>query len=322
MRLLVIGGAGFVGNNCVRRWVSAGREVVVYDLFTYAGRPENLLDVRERITIIKGDVADEAALDRAVADHRPDLVVNFAAESHVDRSINEPARFVRTNVLGVFALMEVARRRKVPVVHISTDEVYGDMYGLPSANEEAPLRPSSPYSASKASGDLFILSYVRTYGVDAKIVRPSNMYGPYQHPEKLIPRTVARILLGRPAVIYGDGGDVRDYLYVEDFCEALDAIAEKGQHVIYNVPGGNPRTVREVVESVIKILGRGEVRWGRARPGGDRAYAMEGRHVAELGWRPKTPWEVGLRRTVEWYVANRWWWEPLVDDYVLKDEPW
>jgi dTDP-glucose 4,6-dehydratase len=322
MRLLVIGGAGFVGSNCVRRWVSAGREVVVYDLFTYAGRPENLQDVRERITIVRGDVADEAALDRAVADHRPDLVVNFAAESHVDRSINEPARFVRTNVLGVFALMEVARRRRVPVVHISTDEVYGDMYGLPSANEEAPLRPSSPYSASKASGDLFILSYARTYGVEAKIVRPSNMYGPYQHPEKLIPRTVARILLGRPAVIYGDGGDVRDYLYVEDFCEALDTIAERGRHVIYNVPGGNPRTVREVVESVIKILGRGEVRWGRARPGGDRAYAMEGRRVAELGWRPKTPWEVGLRRTVEWYVANRWWWEPLVDDYVLRDEPW
>jgi dTDP-glucose 4,6-dehydratase len=322
MRLLVVGGAGFVGSNCVRRWVSAGREVVVYDLFTYAGRPENLLDVRERITIVRGDVADEAALDRAVADYRPDLVVNFAAESHVDRSINEPARFVRTNVLGVFALMEVARRRRVSVVHISTDEVYGDMHGLPPAGEEAPLRPSSPYSASKASGDLFILSYVRTYGVDAKIVRPSNMYGPYQHPEKLIPRTVVRTLLGRPAVIYGDGGDVRDYLYVEDFCEALDAIIERGRHVIYNVPGGNPRTVREVVESVIRILGRGEVRWGRARPGGDRAYAMEGRRVAELGWRPKTPWEVGLRRTVEWYLANRWWWEPLVDDYVLRDEPW
>jgi len=319
---LVIGGAGFVGSNCVRRWVSAGREVAVYDLFTYAGRPENLQDVRERITIVRGDVADEAALDRAVADYRPDLVVNFAAESHVDRSINEPARFVRTNVLGVFALMEVARRRKVPVVHISTDEVYGDMHGLPSANEEAPLRPSSPYSASKASGDLFILSYARTYGVDAKIVRPSNMYGPYQHPEKLIPRTVARILLGRPAVIYGDGGDVRDYLHVEDFCEALDVIIERGRHVIYNIPGGNPRTVREVVESVIRILGRGEVRRGRARPGGDRAYAMEGRRVAELGWRPKTPWEVGLRRTVEWYVANRWWWEPLVDGYVLMDEPW
>jgi dTDP-glucose 4,6-dehydratase len=322
MRLLVIGGAGFVGSNCVRRWVSAGRDVVVYDLFTYAGRPENLLDVRERITIIRGDVADEAALDRAVADYRPDLVVNFAAESHVDRSINEPARFVRTNVLGVFALMEVARRRRVPVVHISTDEVYGDMYGLPPVGEEAPLRPSSPYSASKASGDLFILSYVRTYGVDAKIVRPSNMYGPYQHPEKLIPRTVVRILLGRPAVIYGDGGDVRDYLYVEDFCEALDAIVERGRYVVYNVPGGNPRTVREVVESVVGILGRGEVRWGRARPGGDRAYAMEGRRVGELGWRPKTPWEVGLRRTVEWYLANRWWWEPLVDDYVLRDEPW
>ncbi len=322
MRLLVVGGAGFVGSNCVRRWVRAGRDVVVYDLFTYAGRPENLQDVRDRVAVIRGDVADEAALDRAVADHRPDLVVNFAAESHVDRSINEPARFVRTNVLGVFALMEVARRRRVPVVHISTDEVYGDMHGLPPAGEEAPLRPSSPYSASKASGDLFILSYARTYGVDAKIVRPSNMYGPYQHPEKLIPRTVARILLGRPAVIYGDGGDVRDYLYVEDFCEALDAIIERGRHAVYNVPGGNPRTVREVVESVTRILGRGEVRRGRARPGGDRAYAMEGRRVAELGWRPRTPWEAGLRRTVEWYLANRWWWEPLVDGYVLMDEPW
>jgi len=322
MRLLVIGGAGFVGSNCVKRWVTASREVVVYDLFTYAGRVENLLEIKDKVVIIKGDVADEAALDKVVAEYKPDLVINFAAESHVDRSINEPARFIRTNVLGVFALMEVARQRKTPVIHISTDEVYGDLHGLPPADEESPLRPSSPYSASKASGDLIVLSYVRTYGVEARVVRPSNMYGPFQHPEKLIPRTVTRILLGRPAVIYGDGSDVRDYLYVEDFCEALDLIAERGRYVVYNVPGGNPRTVKEVVEAIIKILGRGEVKWGRARPGGDRVYAMRGERVAELGWRPKTPWEVGLRRVVEWYVTNRWWWEPLVDEYVLREEPW
>jgi dTDP-glucose 4,6-dehydratase len=322
VRIFAIGAAGFVGSNCVRRWVAQGREVVVYDLFTYAGRPENLQDVAGKIAIIKGDVADEASLDRAVADHKPDLVVNFAAESHVDRSINEPARFIRTNVLGVYALAEVARRRKTPVVHISTDEVYGDMYGKPPAAEDSPLLPSSPYSASKASGDLFLLAYARTYGLDVKIVRPSNMYGPYQHPEKLIPRTVVRVLLGKPAVIYGDGSDVRDYLYVADFCEALDLIAERGSDVVYNVPGGNPRTVREVVEAVLRILGRGEVKRGRARPGGDRAYAMRGDKIAALGWRPKTPWEAGLRSTVEWYVANRWWWEPLVDEYVVRDEPW
>ncbi|MEM3997753.1 MAG: dTDP-glucose 4,6-dehydratase [Pyrobaculum sp.] len=322
MRLLAIGAAGFVGSNCVRRWAARGVDVVVYDLFTYAGRPENLLEVRDKIVVVRGDVADQPSLLKAVDDYKPDLVVNFAAESHVDRSINEPARFIKTNYLGVYSLLEVARVRRLPVVHISTDEVYGDMYGRPPAAEDSPLLPSSPYSASKAAADLLILSYVRTYGVEAKIVRPSNMYGPFQHPEKLIPRTVVRILLGRPAVIYGDGSDVRDYLYVSDFCEALDLIIEKGDGVVYNVPGGNPRTVKEVIEAIVAVLGRGEVKYGRPRPGGDRAYAMRGDKIAALGWRPRTPWEVGLRETVKWYVDNRWWWEPLLDEYVLRDEPW
>lgn len=322
MRILAAGAAGFVGSNCARRWAKAGREVVVYDLFTYAGRVENLLDIRDRVVVIRGDVADRDAVFRAVAEHKPDVVVNFAAESHVDRSINEPERFIRTNVYGPYALAEAARAFKTPLVHISTDEVYGDLHGMEPASEESPLRPSSPYSASKAAADLLLLAYVRTYGLDVKIVRPSNMYGPYQHPEKLIPRTAVRLLLGKPAVIYGDGGDVRDYLYVEDFCEALDLIIEKGEERIYNVPGGNPRTVKEVVEAVAKILGGGEVKRGRPRPGGDRLYAMRGEKIRALGWRPKTPWEEGLRRTVRWYVENRWWWEPLLDDYVLRDEPW
>ena len=322
MRILAIGAAGFVGSNCVRLWVSQGREVIVYDLFTYAGRIENLHDVRGKVTIIRGDVADQPTLLKVVNDYKPDLIINFAAESHVDRSINEPAKFIHTNILGVYSLLEVVRMRKTPMIHISTDEVYGDMYGKEPADEESPLLPSSPYSASKASADLLIFSYIRTYGLDAKIVRPSNMYGPYQHPEKLIPRTIVRILLGKPAVIYGDGSDVRDYLYVGDFCEALDLIIRKGKDSVYNVPGGNPRTVKEVVESIIKILGRGNVIYGKPRPGGDRAYAMKGNRITSLGWRPKTSWNEGLQHTVEWYVVNRWWWEPIVDDYVLRDQPW
>ena len=327
MRVAVLGGAGFMGSNFTRLLVSRGAEVLVYDKLTYAGRLENLRDVLDRISFVRGDIADEALLSKVLGEFKPDVVVNFAAETHVDRSINEPAPFIYTNVVGVFAVLEVARRLGFRYVHISTDEVYGDLWEVEGfADESWPLNPSSPYSASKAAGELLVRAYGRTYGVRYVVVRPCNNYGPFQHPEKLIPRTIVRLLSGKPATIYGDGSQVRDWLYVEDFAEALFTVVERGgDFEVYNICAGQFATVREVVEKVVKIMGRDPSRgvvFVRGRPGEDRRYAMRCEKVRGLGWRPSVGLEEGLRRTVEWYLRNEWWWRPLLDHYVLADAPW
>ncbi|MEB2835867.1 MAG: dTDP-glucose 4,6-dehydratase [Desulfurococcales archaeon] len=335
-RLLVVGGAGFIGSNFVRHeLVEAGAgdvEVLVYDKLTYAGRLENLHDVRGLggFRFVRGDVCDEGLLERVVGEFEPDAVVNFAAETHVDRSINEPAPFIRTNVLGVFTLLEVLRRLGGDTVylHVSTDEVYGDLWGVEGeADESWPLNPSSPYSASKASADLLVRAYGRTYGIRYRIARPCNNYGPYQHPEKLIPRTIVRLLLGRPATIYGDGGQVRDWLYVGDTVRAFDAILRRGgDFEVYNICAHQYATVKSVVEAIVRLMGRDPSRdivYVEGRPGEDRRYAMKCDKIAGLGWRPRVSLEEGLRATVEWYTGNRWWWEPLVDErYVLAEKPW
>lgn len=323
MRLVVLGGAGFIGSHFVRHMASKG-EILVYDKLTYAGRLENLKDVLEKIKFVKGDIADGETLIETVRQFQPDLVVNFAAETHVDRSINEPAAFIKTNIVGVYTLLEVVRKLDVDLLHVSTDEVYGDWWGREdAASEDSCLNPSSPYSASKAAGDLLIKAYGRTYGVKYKIVRPSNNYGPFQHPEKLIPRTVIRILNGKPAVIYGSGKQIRDWLYVVDTARAIELVAERGAaREIYNVCGGFYATVKEIVEKIVSILGRGEVIYGRERPGEDLKYAMKCEKIRELGWRPVVNLDVGLAETVRWYVENRWWWQDLLDRYVLADSPW
>ncbi|MEM3893573.1 MAG: dTDP-glucose 4,6-dehydratase [Thermofilum sp.] len=327
MRVLVAGGAGFIGSNFVRYAVRRGWDVLVYDKLTYAGRLENLGDVLGRVELVKGDVADEALLRSTVARFEPDVFVNFAAETHVDRSINDPAPFVRTNVLGVYSILEVLKQRgECLLVHVSTDEVYGDLPGG-FAREDSPLRPSSPYSASKACGDLLVEAYGRTYGLRYRIVRPCNNYGPFQHPEKLVPKTIIRLLRGKPAVVYGDGGQVRDWLFVEDCVRAIAAVMERGRDgEVYNVCGGFFAEVREVVGMIAGILGVDPASSAihvRDRPGGDRRYAMVCERARALGWGPEVPLEEGLRRTVEWYVRNEWWWKPLVDErYVLADTPW
>lgn len=323
MRLVVLGGAGFIGSHFVRHMASKG-EILVYDKLTYAGRLENLKDVLEKIKFVKGDIADGETLIETVRQFQPDLVVNFAAETHVDRSINEPAAFIKTNIVGVYTLLEVVRKLDVDLLHVSTDEVYGDWWGREdAASEDSCLNPSSPYSASKAAGDLLIKAYGRTYGVKYKIVRPSNNYGPFQHPEKLIPRTIIRILNGKPAVIYGSGKQIRDWLYVVDTARAIELVAERGAaREIYNVCGGFYATVKEIVEKIVSILGRGEVIYGRERPGEDLKYAMKCEKIRELGWRPVVNLDVGLAETVRWYVENRWWWQDLLDRYVLADSPW
>jgi dTDP-glucose 4,6-dehydratase len=332
LRVAILGGAGFMGGNFVRYLVRNLEDalILVYDKLTYAGRIENLHDVNEsnRLRFVKGDICDEELLKHVLREFQPDIVINFAAETHVDRSINNPAPFLQTNVLGVFVVLEVLRKLDVGIVNISSDEVYGDLHGVNGkADETWPLNPSNPYSASKASGDMLIKAYGRTYGLKYIIVRPSNNYGPYQHPEKLIPRTVIRLLLGKPATIYGDGSQVRDWLYVEDFCKALHTIIAKGSsYEIYNVCPNQFASVREIVEKVVKIMNKDRTRdiiFIRGRPGEDRRYAMECNKVRELGWRPETTLEQGLRKTIEWYLRNEWWWRPLLDEtYVLEDEPW
>jgi len=331
VRCLVTGGAGFMGSNFVRyvlrRYEDIG--VLVYDKLTYAGRLENLHDVMKdrRLKFVRADICDEEMLLRIVKEFQPDVVVNFAAETHVDRSINNPAPFVRTNILGVFTLLEVARKLEVPLlVHISTDEVYGDLWNREPVDEDAPFRPSSPYAASKAAGDLLCQAYWRTYRLPVIVVRPSNNYGPYQYPEKLIPRTIIRALHNMPIPLYGGGDQIRDWLYVEDFAEALDVIIAKGtKGEIYNVPGFNERRNREVVETILKLMNKPLtlIRHAEDRPGHDRRYAMKGEKILLLGWKPKTPWIKGLRKTIEWYLENRWWWEPLLNDaYFASDIPW
>jgi len=254
------------------------------------------------------------------------VVVNFTAETHVDRSINEPSPFLKTNVLGVFSLLEVARRVDFRLVHISSDEVYGDIPGGVSAGEDYMLNPSSPYSACKASADLLIKAYRRTYGLDVIIVRPSNNYGPYQYPEKFIPKIILRALHDKPIPVYGDGSQVRDWLYVEDFCGALGLVLEKGESgEVYNIPGFNERRNLEVVKAVLNIMEKplSLIRFVEDRPGHDRRYSMRGDKIVSLGWTPKTGWLEGLRKTVDWYLGNEWWWRPLLsDDFFVKDTPW
>lgn len=315
MRVMVLGGAGFIGSAFVRELNRRGFRPLVFDLLTYAGRPENLQGTEH--DFIRGDVRGPE-LHEAIKSYRPDVVVNFAAETHVDRSIYSPQDFVTTNVLGVVNALEAARRHGFRYVHISTDEVYGEE----CSDEGSPLNPSSPYSAAKASADHFVKAYVRTYGVKAIIVRPSNNYGPRQHPEKLIPKAIIRTLLGLHVPVYGDGSQERDWIYVEDtarvIADLLDSAEWRGE--AYNVPGNQRVKNIELLRLLGKVMGREvKVRFVSDRPGHDRRYCMRNTRLSYS----VTPLEEGLRKTYEWYLNNRWWWEPLIKDrFFAEDEPW
>jgi dTDP-glucose 4,6-dehydratase len=314
VKLLVAGGAGFIGSNYVRRRVGSNADdfVRVLDKLTYAGRRENLQDLpEERFELIEGDIADREVARNAVAGC--DAVVNFAAESHVDRSIEEPGEFISTDVFGTYVLLEATRDAGVRHLQVSTDEVYGD-FEEGRATEVSPLNPSSPYSASKAGGDLLVSAFARTYGAEALIVRASNNYGPYQHPEKLIPLCVLNALAGDPLPVYGDGQQVRNWLYVEDFCAAIDAVLERGEPgSVYNVGGPDELPNLEVVKRILELTGRDEslIEYVRDRPGHDRRYSLSSDKVRALGWDPVVDFAEGIGRTVAWYRENGWWWEPI-----------
>jgi dTDP-glucose 4,6-dehydratase len=310
VRILVTGGAGFIGSHFVRRLAEAGEDVVVLDKLTYSGNLANLEGTRH--SFVEGDIANREAVARA--GEGVEAIVNFAAETHVDRSILEAGDFVRTDVLGTSVLLEWARANGTRFVQVSTDEVYGDVEPGAAASEDDALRPSSPYSASKAGADLQVLAYCRTYGLDASITRGSNTYGPNQYPEKLVPLFVTNALEGEPLPVYGDGKQVRDWLHVEDHCAGIDLVLREGQPgEAYNVGGGDERENIEVTERILELTGADPslVRHVDDRPGHDRRYSLDTAKVRTLGWVPRRGFDEGLAETVSWYRDRRDWWEPI-----------
>jgi dTDP-glucose 4,6-dehydratase len=314
VKLLVAGGAGFIGSNYVRQRLEAnpGDRVAVLDKLTYAGRRENLTDLDEsRFELIEADIADRDAARAAV--EGSDAVVNFAAESHVDRSIEAPGEFISTDVYGTYVLLEAARDARVRHLQVSTDEVYGD-FEMGTATEESPLNPSSPYSASKAGGDLLVSAFARTYGAEALVIRASNNYGPRQHPEKLIPLSILNALADDPLPVYGDGMQVRNWLYVEDCCAAVDTVLERGEPgQAYNVGGPDELPNLEVVRRILALTDRDEslIEYVKDRPGHDRRYSLSAARLETLGWKAAVRFDEGIERTVTWYRENEWWWEPI-----------
>ncbi len=319
MNLLVTGGAGFIGANHVR-WLLANSDdrVVNLDLLTYAGNLENLAGLEEhpRHRFVRGDINDHELVRRLLAEEGIEAVVNFAAESHVDRSIDAPRAFLETNVLGTQNLLAAAREAKVArFLQVSTDEVYGSLPGDGRFSEQSPLLPNSPYAASKAAADLLCRAYHRTFGLPVLVTRCSNNYGPYQFPEKLIPLMITNALEGRPLPVYGDGLHVRDWLYVEDHCAALDMVLRRGRPgEVYNIGGGNEWTNLALVRRLLALLEKPESLIASVpdRPGHDRRYAIDASKLArELGWQPAHRFEAGLAMTVAWYLEHRDWWERI-----------
>jgi len=318
VNILVTGGAGFIGANHVR-WLldHTDDRVVNLDALTYAGNLENLAGVEgnPRYRFVRGDVRDAELVRRIMVEERIEAVVHFAAESHVDRSIEGPRVFLETNVLGTQVLLDAAREAGVArFVQVSTDEVYGSLGpDEPAFTEEHPLRPNSPYSASKAAADLLCRAYHRTFGLPVTITRCSNNYGPYQFPEKLIPLMIANALERKPLPVYGDGRNVRDWLFVEDHCRAVDLVMRRGRPgEVYNIGGGNEMENIAIVRLLLELLGRDEslITFVTDRPGHDRRYAIDATKLREeLGWEPRHDFATGIRATVDWYLAHREWWE-------------
>ncbi len=314
MKILVTGGAGFIGSNFVRYMLGEhpDYEIVVLDKLTYAGRLENLQDVMDKITFIKGDICKKEDVDKAI--NECDVLFNFAAETHVDRSIIEAGAFVETDVLGTHILLEAVRRFDVErFIQISTDEVYGSIE-KGSFTEEDPLKPNSPYSASKAGADMLVRSYHKTYGLPAIVTRSSNNYGPYQFPEKIIPLFITNLIEGEKIPLYGDGLNVRDWIYVLDNCRAIELILQKGRvGGIYNIGGGYEITNLELTKKILNLMSKGDdyIQYVSDRLGHDRRYSLGCDKIKELGWKSEVDFDLGLKKTIEWYGENMWWWEPL-----------
>lgn len=318
MRILVTGGCGFIGSNFIRYIFKnhPDYKIINLDALTYAGNPENLKDIEKnaRYSFIHGRIEDAALVKDIIKD--VDCAVNFAAESHVDRSIIDAQPFLITNVIGTHILLEAARAASVKrFIHISTDEVYGTLGDEGKFTENMPLKPNSPYSASKASADMIVRAYHETYGLPVIVVRPSNNYGPYQFPEKLIPLIITNLFEDKPIPVYGRGENIRNWLFVEDCCSAIDIILHKGKAgEIYNIGGAEEKRNIEIAAMVLDFLGKDKsyINYVKDRPGHDYRYALDSTKIGKtLGWRPSVKIEEGIKETIRWYKDNRWWWEPL-----------
>lgn len=322
MRILVTGGCGFIGSNFIRYLLKTYPEVSIInvDKLTYAGNLENLSDLSHspRYYFIRGDIA-EAPLMEELIRKGVDVIVNFAAESHVDRSIEDPGAFMKTNIFGTFVLLEAVRKvfpgQKIRFIHISTDEVYGSLSETGAFTEDTPLAPNSPYSASKTAGDMMVRAYHRTYGLPAIITRCSNNFGPYQYPEKLIPLMISNAMEDKELPLYGDGMHVRDWIYVEDHCRALDRVLHDGKEgEVYNIGGRSERSNLSVAQTVLNLLGKPHslIRFVTDRLGHDRRYAIDFSKIGrELGWEPSISFEEGIHLTIKWYQSHREWWKKI-----------
>lgn len=319
--ILVTGGAGFIGSNFVRYMLNKYQDykIVNLDLLTYAGNIKSLDDIKDNpnYLFVKGDIADNKLVDKVVCENKIDVIINFAAESHVDRSITNPDIFVKTNVLGTQNLLEIAKKYKIEkFFQISTDEVYGSLEKTGFFTEKTPLSPNSPYSASKAGADLLVMAYHHTFGLNVNITRCSNNYGPYQFPEKLIPLFITNALADKQVPLYGDGLNIRDWLFVEDHCSAIDTVLHKGKNgEVYNVGGNNEKTNRYITDTILKYLGKDSslIKYVADRLGHDRRYAIDATKIKEeLGWQPKYKFEQAIEKTIEWYLNNKSWWQPLL----------
>ncbi len=323
--ILVTGGAGFIGSNFIRYMLNKYKDykIVNLDLLTYAGNIKSLYDIQDNpnYLFVKGDIADNKLVDEIVLENEIDVIINFAAESHVDKSITNPDIFVKTNVLGTQNLLEVAKKYKIKkYFQISTDEVYGSLGKTGFFTETTPLAPNSPYSASKASADLLVMAYHHTFGLNVNITRCSNNYGPYQFPEKLIPLFITNLLNNKKVPLYGDGLNIRDWLFVEDHCVAIDTVLHKGKNgKIYNVGGNNEKTNRYITEVILKYLDKDEsyVEYVQDRLGHDRRYAIDATKIKkELNWQPTYKFEDAIIKTIQWYINNKSWWQPLLKNKI------
>ncbi|MCR6784770.1 MULTISPECIES: dTDP-glucose 4,6-dehydratase [Bacillus cereus group] len=321
MKILVTGGAGFIGSNFVRYMVKKYPEynIVNLDSLTYAGNLENLKDIEElsNYKFVKGDIADRQFINQLFKEEKFDYVLNFAAESHVDRSITNPDIFIQTNIQGTQVLLDAAKNAEVKkYLQVSTDEVYGTLGETGYFTEETPLASNSPYSSSKAGADLLVRAYHETFGLPVNITRCSNNYGPFHFPEKLIPLMIINALNDKQLPVYGDGLNVRDWLHVEDHCQAIDLVLHKGENgEVYNVGGNNERTNIEIVKTILKALDKPEslIKYVTDRPGHDRRYAIDATKLREeLGWSPKYNFDTGIEQTIKWYLENQDWWKNII----------
>ncbi len=322
MRILVTGGAGFIGSNFIRHILKKypDYQIINLDKLTYAGNLDNLKDVENdpRYEFVKGDICDANLVEKMVL--KSDVVINFAAETHVDRSIGNPDDFVKTDIFGTYTLLEAVRKKGIRFLQISTDEVYGSIE-KEEFKETDKLNPSSPYSSSKAGAELLARSYFVTFGTDVVITRSSNNFGPYQYPEKIIPLFITNAIEGKKLPIYGNGKQVRDWIYVDDNCEALDLVLHKGKSgEVYNIGGGNERTNIYITKKILEILKKGDelIIYVQDRPGHDRRYAISCKKAFTLGWKPRHGFDQAMEKTIEWYKNNDWWWQKIKSGEYLK----